>query len=90
MPAHWDASNTGSFDSTIHISAFNRDGVLADVTVAIVNMRVPLHSVNARETKNGNCAIDVTVRVESVEHLQSIVTKLSKINGVFSVDRGAL
>ncbi|MDD6283940.1 MAG: bifunctional (p)ppGpp synthetase/guanosine-3',5'-bis(diphosphate) 3'-pyrophosphohydrolase [Firmicutes bacterium] len=90
VPAHWDASNTGSFDSTIHISAFNRDGVLADVTVAIVNMRVPLHSVNARETKNGNCAIDVTVRVESVEHLQSIVTKLSKINGVFSVDRGAL
>jgi GTP pyrophosphokinase len=81
---------TGSFDSTVRISAFNRAGVLADVTVMIVNMRVPIHAVNARETKNGNCTIDVTIRVESVEHLQSVVQKLSKIEGVFSVDRGII
>jgi GTP pyrophosphokinase len=88
--AHWDVRGTGSFDSTVRISAFNRAGVLADVTVMIVNMRVPIHAVNARETKNGNCTIDVTIRVESVEHLQSVVQKLSKIEGVFSVDRGII
>ena len=53
----------------------------------INNMRVPVHSISARETKDGNCMVLVTVSAESVEHLKSIILKLEKIPGAFSVER---
>jgi GTP pyrophosphokinase len=54
---------------------------------AINNMRVPVHSINAREMKDGNSMVTVTVSAESVEHLRSIIGKIEKIPGAFSVER---
>jgi guanosine-3',5'-bis(diphosphate) 3'-pyrophosphohydrolase len=85
--AHWGENHQESFNSTIQVLAFDRAGLLADITVAIANMRVMIHAVNAREMKDGNYCIEITVRIESLEHLRSIVNNLSKINGVYSVER---
>jgi len=65
----------------------NRDGIVIDVMNALTNMRVPIHSINAREIKGGNCSVVVTVSAESVEHLRSITAKIEKIKGVFHVER---
>jgi GTP pyrophosphokinase len=61
--------------------------MLLDVTTVIYNLRVPLHAINARQVKNGNCIVNITVSAESVEHLKNIISRLEKIHGVFSVDR---
>jgi (p)ppGpp synthase/HD superfamily hydrolase len=50
-------------------------------------MRVGLHAVNARAVKGGNCVITVTLSAASVEHLSSIIAKLKKLSGVYSVER---
>ena len=50
-------------------------------------MRVALHNVNARELKDGNCEIILTVSTEGTEHLNNIIAKLSKIDNVIEVDR---
>ena len=85
--AHWDGTNTDSFISTLQISAIDRDGILLDVMNAVYNMRVTAHSVTARPTKSGNCVVVLTISVESVEHLRSIVSRLEKLKGVFSIER---
>ncbi len=54
---------------------------------AVNNMRVPVHSITAREIKGGNCVVDLTVSAESVEHLKSIITRIEKISGAYSVER---
>ena len=54
---------------------------------AVNNMRVPIHSISAREINGGNCVVNLTVSTESVEHLRSIISRLEKIKGVFSVER---
>lgn len=88
ISAHWIASaNTASFTATIQIIGLDRDGLLADVTQVLLNMRVGLHAANARAVKGGNCEINVTVSTASVEHLKSIIAKLKKLDGVFSVER---
>ena len=86
--AHW-ASNIKrtSFISTLLISCIDRDGILADVTLLLYNMHVPLHAVNARRGKNGNSTIQVTVSTENVAHLKSIVANMEKLSGVYSVER---
>lgn len=86
--AYWaDDGRSTSFTSTIEITGLDRDGLLADITNILFNMRVGLHAVNARTVKGGNCVMSVTVSAASVEHLSSIIAKLRKLAGVYSVER---
>lgn len=85
--AYWDDSAKESFISTLQAMFINRDGVVIDVMNAINNMRVPVHSINAKETKDGNCTVIVTVSAESVEHLKSIIARIEKISGAYHVER---
>ncbi len=85
--AYWVDAGRTNFTSAIQISAVDRDGLLAEVTNVLFNMRVGLHAVNARAVKGGSCIITVTISAASVEHLRSIIAKLNKLEGVFSVER---
>ncbi len=87
IAAHWDGTKSDAFVSTLQIAAIDRDGLLLDIMNSVYNMRVPVHGVNARQTKSGNCIVIMNVSAESVEHLKSIISRLEKVNGVFSVER---
>ena len=48
---HWADDATVSYRSTLDIVAHNRNSLLADISLALANFRVPVHEVNARELK---------------------------------------
>lgn len=87
IKAYWDGTKSESFTSTLQAMFINREGIVVDVMNAVNNMRVPVHSISAREIKGGNCVVVVTVSAESVEHLKSIIAKIEKIPGVFHIER---
>ena len=87
IPAHWNTVKPESFTSTLQVSAIDREGLFMDVMNALYNMRVPVHSINARQVKSGNCIVVMTVSTEGVEHLKSIISRLEKLKSVFSVER---
>lgn len=87
ITAYWDGSKSESFTSTLQAMFINRDGIVVDVMNAVNNMRVPIHSISAREIKGGNCSVIITISAESVEHLKSIISKLEKIQGAYHVER---
>ena len=87
VPAFWNAERTTRFDSTVTILGLNRDGMVADLSILLGNLHVAVHAIMAKETKDGNCIIVVTISVESREHLDNVITRIKKLNGVFSVER---
>ncbi len=87
ITAYWDGSKSESFTSTLRATAIDRQGILIEIMNAVNNMRVPIHSINARQLKNGNCTIILTISAESVEHLNSIIMRIEKVSGIFSVER---
>lgn len=87
IPVRWTGKQNEKFEAMVKIHALNRPSILADVTVAISNMHIQLHAVNAKELKDGNCEINITFSVENVEHLNSVMAKLKKIDSVYSVER---
>ena len=87
IKAYWDTDKSENFTSTIQAMFINRDGIVIDVMNAINNMRVPIHGISAKETKDGNCTVTVTVSAESVEHLKSIISRIEKIHGAYNVER---
>ena len=87
VKTYWADTNRENFKATLLINGIDRNGLLADVTMVIASIGVPVHNVNARQTNGGNCVITVTMSVQSVEHLSSIIQRLSKVNGVYRVER---
>ena len=85
--AYWAETRQESFKATLLINGIDRNGLLADVTMIIASIGVPVHNVNARQTKGGNCIITLTISVQSAEHLRSITGRLEKIDGVYNVER---
>ena len=90
LTAHWaEKISVKDFKSTLRIDCYDRKSLLADITVQLSNMHISIHLLNSRETKDGHVVVTVTITVNGREHLDLIISKLSKINGVISIDRTA-
>lgn len=88
VKAVWaDSISVKEFKSSLRIESKDRKGLLADVTVLLSNMHVPINMLNSRQTKNGEAVITVTLIVTGKDHLESIIKKLSAVDGVMSVVR---
>ncbi|MBR6564867.1 MAG: bifunctional (p)ppGpp synthetase/guanosine-3',5'-bis(diphosphate) 3'-pyrophosphohydrolase [Clostridia bacterium] len=87
ITAHWHGNKVEGFTSTLKAVAIDRDGILIEVMNALNNMHVPIHSISARKTKDGNAIIIMTISAESVEHLRSIINRIEKVPKIFNVER---
>ena len=87
IKASWDEVKSKGFACSLQVDAIDREGILIDVMNVLNNMHVPVHNISARQTKDGNCILSMTISVENVEHLRGIVSKIEKVTGVFHVER---
>ncbi len=85
----WETDEQQVFKANIMLDVQDRVGMLADLTTQLASMRVMIYAVNVREPKSGNSAIHLTVGVNSVDHLQFVIDRLSKVSGVYSIQRGS-
>lgn len=83
----WEKGADSHYRSTLDIVTESKMGLLAQITTTLANFHVPIHEVNARELKNGNANILATIDIAGVEQLKNIMQKISKIDGVISVER---
>lgn len=83
----WADSVRETFKSTIEIYATDRQGMIADISIALANMHIPMHSLNAREAKDKHVVVQITLGISGIEQLTNIISLFSKINGVISVER---
>lgn len=87
ITVRWEATESQGFNATLLISCIDRISMLADVSVALANMHVMIHSVNTRDPADGTFLIYMTIAVNNAEHLKGITAKLSKINGILKIER---
>ena len=90
IAAYWDSNVREEFKCTLQIFCLNRIGLLADVSSLLANMRIMINDISSRNTKDGRAMVMVTVSVNGVEHLNSLVQKLAKIEGVLSIERSGV
>ncbi len=83
----WEKGVGNEFKATLSVEAHNRHALLADVTTQLASMHVMIHAISAREPTDGSVMMSVTVGVSSLEQLQSVMARLAKISGIFSVTR---
>ncbi|MBO0470977.1 bifunctional (p)ppGpp synthetase/guanosine-3',5'-bis(diphosphate) 3'-pyrophosphohydrolase [Enterococcus sp. DIV0242_7C1] len=75
------------YDADLEIYGYNRSGLLNDVLQVISSMTKNLVSVEAKPTKNKMAMIHVTVKIQNLSHLKTIVDKIKNIPDVYNVRR---
>ena len=55
--------------------------------LTLITPHIDIHIMNYRETKDGHAIIAATISVNGKEHLEAIIAKLSRINGVINISR---
>ena len=87
IPAGWDSSVKEDFTATVSLTCLDRVGLMADISKMIADMRVMIYGINTKSKKDGRASLELTIGVNGIEHLNSVMAKLRKINGVLDVER---
>ena len=90
MTAYWSGADTETFDATLDISAYTRTGLLAEVTTCLSNLKMPIRSINAKESRDDDVVqIQITLGVRDLEQLKLVMSALRKLSDVISVVRSS-
>ena len=92
VEAHWDmagkASSAGVYEAHVQIFAYSSLTILADITMALADMKVLLLQINTQKKSDGQIIINLKISCKNVDHYHSIVSRLKSLNDVIDVTRG--
>ncbi|MBV9282948.1 MAG: bifunctional (p)ppGpp synthetase/guanosine-3',5'-bis(diphosphate) 3'-pyrophosphohydrolase [Chloroflexi bacterium] len=72
---------------SIVVDAWDRDGLLRDITTAVAEERVSLASARADTSPDGKAVITATLRIAGIDQLSRIFTRVERVKGVLEVRR---
>ncbi len=85
----WAADTRENFDATIQITAYDRVGLLGDLTVYIGNLKVSISAISAKsDLKHKTITITLVLQVNSRDQLDRVIRQLKKRSDVLQVYRG--
>ena len=90
VSASWDADSNEKrslFEANLQIRVDDRIGMLADISVALAEMRVDILQINV-QTSSGGSLVSLKVGCKNTDHYASIVSRLRSIPGIYDVSRG--
>ncbi|MBQ8398851.1 MAG: bifunctional (p)ppGpp synthetase/guanosine-3',5'-bis(diphosphate) 3'-pyrophosphohydrolase [Clostridia bacterium] len=91
VTAHWEdnpVSATGTFEAFIQVNAENRMTLIADITMALADMRVELHQISTQSKANDEILVNMMIACKDTSHFESILSRLKSIRSVHNVSRG--
>ncbi|MDR2531855.1 MAG: bifunctional (p)ppGpp synthetase/guanosine-3',5'-bis(diphosphate) 3'-pyrophosphohydrolase [Oscillospiraceae bacterium] len=83
----WVPNHGLYFRAAIEVIAVNRHALISEITGVISENRFSICEIKARELKNGNACIEITLEIANIEQLKGILTKLQKVTGVIMATR---
>ncbi len=88
IEVEWGSSTGAVFQAEIAITAFNRTGLLRDISSVLANEKINVININSvADNSEHQVYSKLTVEVCSVEQLILVIDKLSQITNVQSVKR---
>lgn len=91
VEAHWESggsSNNDVYEAQIKVYVYDRMGILADISVALSDMKVYILQINTIKESEENTIVNMKICCKNVEHYHSIVSRLRSLKGVLDVTRG--
>ena len=92
VEAHWDdevkASSNDVYEALVQIHAYSSLTILAEITMALADMKVLLLQINTQKKNDGKLVINLKISCKNVDHYHSIVSRLKGLRDVIDIARG--
>ena len=76
-----------AYPVVIHIEAFNRTGLLRDISASVADLGLSMSSVSVLTNDDHTATIVVTVGVQNVSQLSTLMSKIESVRNVLDVHR---
>lgn len=88
VEVNWGQGKKHTYPMTIQIHAFDRKGLLRDVSTVFADEKVNVLELNTRtEAKDQSVHMEVRAEIESLEAMSKLLTKIDQLSNVFSARR---
>jgi GTP pyrophosphokinase len=83
-----DEMASSQFEALMKVYVADRISMLADISVALADMRVSIIQINTQKLPSDRAVINITVGCKNLTHFNSMVSRLRGIKGVEDIQRG--
>ncbi|HEX7972145.1 MAG TPA: bifunctional (p)ppGpp synthetase/guanosine-3',5'-bis(diphosphate) 3'-pyrophosphohydrolase [Thiobacillus sp.] len=87
LPAQWLLDANAAFEVDIRLKAFDRQGLLRDVSDVIAKDKIDVLRVNT-ESRGEYATMQLTVRIKELQQLSRLLARLQHVQNVIEVGRG--
>ncbi|MCL4820740.1 MAG: bifunctional (p)ppGpp synthetase/guanosine-3',5'-bis(diphosphate) 3'-pyrophosphohydrolase [Vicinamibacteria bacterium] len=87
IAVEWDRQGEGAYEVRIAVGVEDRPGLLAAITSVLAGLGTDIRNAEARTFDDRTAAIELTVRVADLKHLEKVVKSIRGVGGVLDVER---
>ena len=87
IKAEWYDTEESYFPVNIKIIATDRKNLLSDISMVLSNLKAEIKYINGITDKNNVVIMNLTIEVNSLDHLKEILARLKSLSGVKEVIR---
>ncbi len=86
IPVAWGGESTATFPVEFQVRARDRAGLLAEITAVISDAGSNIRMLESRPDRQ-NARIDASLEISDKRQLETILSNIRRINGVYGVER---
>jgi len=75
------------YNVTILVRAWDRDGLLRDVSASVTEERVSIAAASVDAHQDGSATIHLTLRISNIDQLSRVFSRLERVRNVYEVRR---
>ncbi|GMU47474.1 MAG: bifunctional (p)ppGpp synthetase/guanosine-3',5'-bis(diphosphate) 3'-pyrophosphohydrolase [Pseudomonadales bacterium] len=87
LQVSWGTSPTAAYEVGVRISAYDRAGLLRDITAVLDEARVFILSLYSGETRDGMATVELRFEVPGMDALRDLMARLERLPNVVDVRR---
>jgi GTP pyrophosphokinase len=87
IEVEWERDADTRYQVTISVNVEDRQGILAEITSLIADSHTDIRNIEAKTFEDKKGAIDVTLSINDLKHLERITRSLRSLDGVLDVAR---
>ncbi|HXG40750.1 MAG TPA: bifunctional (p)ppGpp synthetase/guanosine-3',5'-bis(diphosphate) 3'-pyrophosphohydrolase [Candidatus Limnocylindrales bacterium] len=87
IEVEWETLPTQTYPITVRVEAFDRTGLLNDITQVVAENRVNIVAANVQVNPDHTASVTATLQVASVSQLARVMSRIEQLKDVISVQR---
>ncbi len=89
MEVRWSDKDLGSANHEVHLRLLTEDkvGIVATITQIVADGKAPLRHIDASVNEKGKGQVHLSIMIRDKGHLNQILAKIGKTNGVLGIRR---